>query len=145
MLSLTLKSAQAGFFDRDVVQRAVSKGERRVLSKFGAFVRQRAKTSIRTNKGISRPGAPPYSHVGLLKRFIFFAYDLERRSVVIGPTLLGKSTHSVPQLLEYGGEVTRKEGRLVRRLRYRARPFMGPAFAEEQRVSLPKMWQDSIR
>ena len=90
MFTMSLKSAKSGFFDRAAVVRAVDQATRRNLSRFGAYVRQRAKTSIRrppktATVRISRPGRPPYSHTGLLKRFIFFAYDADRQSVVIGP------------------------------------------------------------
>jgi hypothetical protein len=87
VIGMRFQAAKGGFFDRDKVKRAVDAGTRKVLSKFGAFVRQRAKTSIRKRKGTSPPGSPPYSHVGLLRRFILFAYNPQRKSVVIGPTL----------------------------------------------------------
>jgi len=66
------------FFDSPKVVRAVDRTTRRVLSKFGAFVRRTARSSIRKRKRISEPGSPPSSHSGLLKKFIFFGYD--RRS-----------------------------------------------------------------
>jgi len=73
------------FFDRDKVRKRTDAGTRRVLSRFGAYVRTTAKHSIRKRKRISEPGEPPSSHTGLLRRFIFFGYDRDRRSVVIGP------------------------------------------------------------
>jgi len=73
-----------------------------VLSKFWAFVRQRARTSIRKRKGTSQPGSPPYSHVGLLRKFILFAYEPARQSVVIGPVLLREGS-DVLRLPEQGG------------------------------------------
>jgi hypothetical protein len=114
-----------------------------VLSKFGAFVRQRAKTSIRKRKGTSPPGSPPYSHVGLLRKFILFAYDPTRNSVVIGPTLI-RAGSEAPRLLEYGGEAVRRTKIKTRRLRYRPRPFMRPAF-EQEKTRLPALWRNSIR
>jgi len=95
------------FFDSPRVMRAVDRATRRVLSRFGAFVRQTAKTSIRKRKRISRPGEPPSSHAGLLRAFIYFGYDADRRSVVIGPTPLHSREYrggEVPALLEYGVE-----------------------------------------
>ena len=143
MIGMTFQAAKGSFFDREKVKRSVDAGTRRVFSKFGAFVRQRARTSIRKRKGTSAPGQPPYSHVGLLRRFIFFAYDQGRRSVVIGPTLT-RDDSEAPRLLEHGGAaVQRVEGK-AKRLRYRPRPFMGPAFAEEQ-PKLPALWRDSVR
>ncbi|HOM77081.1 MAG TPA: hypothetical protein PLE88_11240, partial [Anaerohalosphaeraceae bacterium] len=56
------------FFDSPKVIRAVDKSTRKVLSRFGAFVRRTAKQSIRKRKKSSTPGTPPSSHTGLLKR-----------------------------------------------------------------------------
>lgn len=140
---MTFQRAKQGFFDRDKVQRAVEASTRKVLSKFGAFVRQRAKTSIRNRKGTSPPGQPPYSHTGLLRKFVLFAYDPARKSVVIGPTLTQEGSEA-PRLLEHGGETTLEIGGKKRRARYRPRPFMGPAF-EEEKQQLPSLWRNSVR
>jgi len=143
VIGITFQQAKKGFFDRESVQRSVDAATRRVLSKFGAFVRQRAKTSIRSRKGTSPPGSPPYSHVGLLKKFILFAYDASRKSVVIGPTLI-RAESIAPRLLEYGGETTLETKFGSKRARYRPRPFMGPAFVAEQ-SQLPSLWKNSVR
>ena len=97
MIGMVTKSM---FFDTAKVKKAVSSGTRKVLSKFGAFVRRTARSSIRSRKKSSAPGSPPSSHTGLLKRLIFFGYDPSRRSVVIGPAPL-RSTVEAPPLLEY--------------------------------------------
>jgi hypothetical protein len=140
---MTFTAAKQGFFDRAAVRSAVDAATRRVFSKFGAFVRQRARTSIRRRKGSSRPGSPPHSHVGLLKRFIFFAFDPARKSVVVGPTLI-RSESEAPRLLEHGGEFVDEDDGEPRLRRYAARPFMGPAF-EMELASLPDLWRDSVR
>lgn len=151
-LPFDLNTATKFFFDRPAVTTAVDQGAKRSLSKFGAFVRQRAKTSIRKapmadaetgdvvrgrrKKGarvrpaVSRPGSPPYSHEGSLRRLILFAYDPAARSVVVGPVPF--KNVEAPRLLEYGGTVTRrgKDGQ-TRTLHYRPRPFMNPAFQAE--------------
>ena len=137
------------FFDRKAVTSRVDKAARKVLSKFGAFVRQRAKTSIRKRKRISAPSQPPSSHTGLLKKFIFFAYDRERDSVVIGPERLNQKTGDAPPALEHGGRsrVTsggRRNKRVVRTVTIRQRPYMGPAF-EKEKEGLPKLWKDSVK
>jgi len=141
MIHLNVKAL---FFDSAAVLQKVDAATRKVLSRFGAFVRTTARHSIRKRKGISAPGSPPSSHVGTLKRLIFFGYDLSARSVVIGPAPLG-STVEAPPLLEYGGTASRQD-RKGRRVpaRYAARPFMGPAFAKEQ-SKLPAMWESSVR
>jgi len=96
----------------------------------------------------SRPGTPPYSRTGLLKRFIFFAFDPGRHSVVIGPARLGQKMGDAPAALECGGRsrVIRRRGkeRQVCTVIIRARPFMGPAF-EKEKPKLPAMWRDSVR
>jgi hypothetical protein len=143
MIGMTFQAAKGGFFDREKVKRSVDSGTRRVLSKFGAFVRTRAKTSIRKKKGTSPPGQPPYSHVGLLRKFILFAYDAQRQSVVIGPTLT-KEGSTAPRLLEHGGNAVIEDRGKKRRARYRPRPFMQPAF-EAEKPKLPTLWRDSVR
>jgi len=134
------------FFDRPKVQRAVDAARRRVLSKAGAFIRTAARSSIRKRKNPSRPGQPPHSHTGLLKRFIFFGYDPATDSVVVGP--VGFKRSNAPRVLEYGGvtTVTRfRRGKVTRRrVRIAPRPYMGPALAKEL-PKFPELWRDSIR
>jgi hypothetical protein len=139
-----IKIDKSMFFDRAKVATAVDKGVRKVLSKFGAFVRTTAKHSIRKRKTISQPGQPPSSHVGLLRKLIYFGYDANRRSVVIGPTPL-RGQAEAPPLLEYGGRtrIKNRKGKVVS-ANYRARPFMGPAFEAEQK-KLPSIWASSIK
>lgn len=136
------------FFDKKAVLRKVDRATRRVLSKFGAFVRRAARSSIRKRKRVSAPGAPPSSHSGLLKKFIFFGYEPKKRSVVIGPARLNQKIGDAPEALEYGGTSTVVEGlrgrRRKRRVRIKARPYMGPAFKKEQ-PKLPAMWRGSVR
>ena len=143
MIGLQLKHAKGLFFDRQAVQDAVSRSERKVLSKFGAFVRQTAKTSIRKRKGAAPAGRPPHSHVGLLKRHIYFVFSPETRSVVIGPVLLNQKSDAL-WLLEHGGTVERERKSQQVRMTYRPRPFMAPAF-EKEHEKLPALWRDSVK
>jgi hypothetical protein len=126
------------------------KRTRKVLSKFGSFVRQRAKTSLRKKRKkargqtISQPGKPPVSHTDLVKKLILFDYDDGRRSVVIGPIKIRKPDPDALEMLEHGG-ITRRRRRRGGRTKqvtafYRARPFMGPALAKEL-PKLPAMWR----
>lgn len=137
---------RAMFFDRPKVARAVDRAKRRVLSKAGAFIRQRARTSIRPRKRTSRPGEPPTSHTGLLRRFIFFGYDRQRESVVVGP--VGFRRSKAPHVLEVGGRTqveSRRGGKGRKRtVRIAARPYMAPALEKEQ-SNLPKVWRNSVR
>jgi hypothetical protein len=140
VLGVWIKSLR---FEQKKVTSAVDRAEQRVLTRFGAFVRQRAKTSIRKRKKVSEPGQPPSSHTGLLRRTIFFAYEPRPGHVLVGPVLLQKNTNA-PRLLERGGSaVRRRDGKRVR-MTYRPRPFMGPAF-EREKPQLPKLWRNSVR
>ena len=132
------------FFDRSAVTRRVDRAARRVFSRFGAYVRTTAKHSIRKRKRISRPGEPPSSHTGLLRRFIFFGYDRDRRSIVIGPMPLTGRIGDAPHALEYGGPSAVKGRRRKRRVRIAARPYMRPAF-EHEKPKLPALWAGSVR
>jgi len=132
------------FFDSPKVINAMDKATRKVLSRFGAFVRRTAKGSIRKRKKSSAPGMPPSSHTGLLKRFIFFGYDLSRKSVVIGPERLNAKNTDAPHTLEYGGTTTLAGRDSKRRIHIQQRPYMGPAF-EKEKPKLPSMWKNSIQ
>ena len=142
---ITLKT-QGSFFDRDKIINAVDAAKRKVLSKAGAFIRTSARTSIRPRKGTSRPGNPPYSHVGSLRRLILFGYDAGSDSVVVGPVGFKRST--APNALEFGGKATifrRMKGKLVReQVPIAARPYMTPALKREQH-RLPTLWRNSVR
>jgi len=155
MIKLDFKAAKEGFFDRKVVVDAVDRASLKVLSKFGAYVRTRAKSSIRKRKKSSQAGQPPSSHVGTLKNLIFFSFDQRKKSVVIGPTLITRSTMA-PETLEHGGETDLPghefktvDGKKVykrtsKRVKIAKRPYMEPAF-EAEKPGLPAMWENSIR
>lgn len=142
-IGFRIDQAKSLFFDRQKVQSAVSRAERRVLSKFGSFVRQDSKQRIRRRKRSSSPGESPTNRTGLLKRHIYFVFSPETRSVVIGPVLLNRST-GAPATLEHGGEtVIETKRRQSIRVEIEARPFMGPAFQQEL-PKLPALWRDSV-
>lgn len=136
-----IRDAQAGFFDRRAVLNQIDPKTRRALSRFGAFVRTRARSGIRKRRKISEPGRPPSSHTGLLKQFIYFSYDPAARSVVIGPAKLNRPGEA-PRLLEEGGATNlRLRGRTFRAV-YAPRPYMQPAFQTEiQKGTVKKLYQ----
>ncbi len=149
MIGYRLDELKGLFFDSAKVMAAVGRAERAVFSRFGAFVRTRARSSIRTRKKPSAPGQPPSSHVGLLKRFILFAYEPERHTVIIGPARLNKVIGDAPAALEHGGQSkvvtgSRRRKRTVRTVSIRPRPFMGPAF-EQEKPKLSAMWANSVK
>jgi len=154
------------FRDLDKIQNATERAAKRSLSRFGAFVRTRARSSMRRRKKASAAGQPPSAHVGLIKQFLFFAYEPRDKNVVIGPALLGgksRSGQTVPELQEYGGETQVQEAQLsgdlwvgqgrvkidgrpvrLRRAKYPERPYMRPAW-EAELPKAPGMFKDSIR
>lgn len=114
------------FFDTKKVLDALGPAEARALSQGGAYVRQRAMTSIRQRKKASRPGFPPSSHSGRLRgssgvqgpKGIQFEYNERSHSVVIGPVLLHQVNYlgdgqpyqgTVPHVLEFGGKIGLRE------------------------------------
>lgn len=141
-MALDFQALKNTFFDARAVEKAMDKKTRAGLSKFGAFVRRRAKSSIRQSKKISAPGQPPKSHKGWLKQHLYFAWDSTRRTVVVGPTPLGRGT--APRALEHGGPSTKfrrvkaaqggERLTVTKTIRIRPRPFMQPALVAE----LPK-------
>ena len=154
MITKKIDQIKGAFFDSAAVKRDTDKTTRRALSRFGAFVRTKARQSIRKREASSSPGSPPSSHTGLLKKFIYFAYEPGSQNVVIGPVRFSSKVGDAPEALEYGGTstVVRRAGRAGRRsmrrektrVRIEARPFMQPAFEAEQ-SKLPTHWQRSVR
>ena len=102
---------QFAFFDEPAVVNAVGNGVRRALSKWGSYVRRSARHSIVKRKNaVSKPGRPPYSHVGKLRNNIYFGFDKASKTCVVGATLQGTARNlgaTVPETLEKGsGAVT---------------------------------------
>jgi hypothetical protein len=98
------------FFDRQPVIDAIGKQAVAALGRFGAYVQRRAKTSIKKATGkqqTSSLGQPPRSHTGNLRKFIYFAYSPQTKSVVIGPELFtaASSAGQAPATLEYSGRI----------------------------------------
>jgi len=167
-LTLTIDDALANFFDRRRIIDSLDATAAQGASRWGAYVRRTARTSIRKARRQrlteltpderrrfrireeyaqrqgrpkpklpflpSEPGEPPRSVTGLLKDFLFFAYDPQRRSVVVGPAKLNGGS-GAPQILEEGGFATFPTGK---RVYIRQREYMGPAF-EKNIHHLPRM------
>lgn len=128
----SISGMKAAFFDRAAIEKKIPPAKRRAMSKFGAFVRTRAKTSIKSRKGSSKPGEVPHSKTGILKRFIFFGYDPANESVVIGPARI-RSDSTSPEALEHGGVSSFVSRGQRKTARYESRPYMLPAFLTETR------------
>jgi len=132
------------FFDRAKVVNAMDRATRNALGHFGGYVRKIAKRMIKRAPGASAPGHAPHSHEGHLRELIFYSFDFDQRSVVIGPERLERGhmygPTTVPQLMEGGGTVIGIDGKVHI---YPARPYMGPAF-EAGKAHLDEFWQDAM-
>jgi hypothetical protein len=91
------------FFNKKAVLDRVGKTAAKALSQMGAYCMRIARNSIRTSKKSSEPGQPPHSHLGTLKRLIFFSYDQPTMSVVIGPVAF-RNPPLAPYNLEHGSD-----------------------------------------
>lgn len=134
-----VQTATKFFLDRASVLEKVEKGKRRALSKFGAFVRRSARSSIRKSKKSAAPGTPPKSHRGDLKRLIFFSLDPEKGSVVVGPVVFPKArpqSPGAPEALEYAGTVTRTVKTPLGPSGRKAAGRQGKAYSEKIRKGL---------
>ena len=157
-------------FKSEVVKQALDKVEYHALRLFGADVRSDARKYL--ERGHSPWGVAPNSKKGsgLLRAGVLYGFDQASRSVVVGPQLLsgrgvGRGPYpglTVPELLEEGGTVRMRSQnirsiiqlhvgevdwappRWGRPARYRAMPYMGPAF-ENRLARLDKYWADSIK
>ncbi len=134
------------FLDKPKALRYTSAVQRKFMGRFGGYTRSTARRSIRKRKKSSRVGSPPSSHEGSLRRLIFFGYDRQRNSVVIGPLKFKSS--KIPSVLEHGGHSfalrrNKKTNKLERtRIKIRPRPFMGPAF-DVAKPKIPGFWKSA--
>lgn len=169
-LSLTIQVKDL-FLDRQAVIERVDRAKLRALSKAGAYIRRRARSSLRRRKAISAPGQPPSVHsqdkIATLKN-IWFVYDPGEQSVVVGPVGLHGSSQPVPQLMEFGGTsrvfeaspiargnrwvpVGKRPPRWAKRTRtrrakYKARPFMGPSLDKEiEAGKISSVWAGAVK
>jgi phage gpG-like protein len=136
------------YFDQSRVLRAAERAEGRNLTRIGAFVRRRARSSIRKRAKPSRPGQPPTRQTGRLRDRILFAVDRRGSSVVVGPRFQENATPAAA--LEFGGRTiaTRRTNRGSRRRTFRieARPYMRPALqAEIEAGTIDRVWANSVR
>lgn len=172
MIDIKIKDS---FFDREKVLRKIDRGRRQMLSRMGAFVRTRAKSSIKYSPAPSYPGDPPKARRGsAFRRSILFGYDHSSDSVVVGPIRYNGRNTRAPELLEHGGAHTLKKERHIQllkttrhgksrqkrvratgrwitipagtKLTYAARPFMSPALKKEiQAGTFPRQIMGRVR
>lgn len=130
MITIDYKS----FFNPEVIKNDADRTIAKAYMKFGAFVRADAKQSIRKRKSSAKPGNPPSSHEGSLKRLIFFNYDRVGQSVIIGPYIFKRyGERTGAEVLEVGGSIRTTEGKK----QYSAFPYMQPQFNKhKERINL---------
>ncbi|MDE2100055.1 MAG: hypothetical protein KGL39_22565 [Patescibacteria group bacterium] len=132
------------FDDRPVKNQA----KRRLVDmfkRFGAFVRQTARQSMKKSKKPAAAGKPPAVHKGLLKRLLYFWVDTKNPQLLVGPAKInGAVSPNEPEALEKGGWTRVKDRGTTRRAKIPAHPFMGPAVAKEKK-HLPAIWSRAVR
>lgn len=132
-----------GAFVRRDARKSIRKARQKTLAELSKDERRRfrIRESIGKREGwkakrplaSSAPGEPPRSVTGLLKQHIFFIYEPQERSVLVGPADLNRNTNA-PENLEKGGTVKLSGGRF----RIEPRPYMKPAF-DKNVDNLPRM------
>lgn len=102
----------------------------------------------------SKPGEPPRTRVGFIKKFLYFAFDSQTKSVVVGPALLNKTTMA-QATLEEGGTAVIKSLRFVTRdgqvttettsktITIEPRPYMQPAYGRNKE-KVAELFRNSI-
>lgn len=139
------------FFDRDKVDKYVSRKKKRAFTKSGAYVRRTAQFSMRSRKGSAPAGQPPFAHAKGLKRHLYFYYDPDKETVIVGPVLFSETaSEGIPRLMERGGVVSREvrvptgnvtsvDGTMLKKFRterrdlsYDPHPYMLPALAKNK-------------
>ncbi len=108
------------FFDRPAITNSIDRAERKALSRIGAFVRRRARSSLRIRKRVSMPGETPSirsrDKAASLKN-ILFAFQPATHSVLIGPVGLNQLTdgRTVPEIHEFGRPLLSPRSNLSKR------------------------------
>lgn len=98
----TMVADTSKFLDRVIVETEVERIEFEGLKRNAFYLRRVARNSIRRRKEPSKPGQPPRSVRGDLKRGIYAMLD-GRGSAVVGPVKYDWGT-GAPNTLEFGGE-----------------------------------------
>ncbi len=112
------------------VMNAVDRARQRAQAPGAAYTRAIMIRSMPKRESVSKPGGPPNSHTGKIRRLIRFAYEPRTGSTVIGP--LGESGSTAMEALEHGGRsvIRRRLRNGATRRRFiwiQPRPFARPA------------------
>lgn len=89
----------------------------------------------------SKPGQPPVSHIGHLKKSIAFNIDADGTSMIVGPQIhRSKKGKDVLKALEEGGTSRNAWGIPMK---VSARPYMRPALEKERR-KIVESWRNAL-
>jgi hypothetical protein len=102
------------------LRRTIERANEGWLNAVGYLISTYAKRSIKRSRQQSRPGDPPTTRRGLLRRAIRYRVAQDRTHVLVGPT--ASKVGRAGEAHEHGG---RYKGQ-----RYPQRPFMGPALEQ---------------
>ncbi len=146
-----VKEFKRGFFDQKAIIKAMDKASRKAQSKMGAFIRRRAKSSLKYKDTSAVSGSPPFVHQGRrftrktkrkgietqrpaspLRELLFFAYDVDKKTTIIGPAVWSSSkVKGVPGILEKGGSGSVLDQGVRKSASFAPHPFMMPALKAE--------------
>jgi len=126
--------------DTQLFNERLGVAERRGLKRVGFATREKAVALLANGPGESRPGQPPKSHTGALKRFL--RYAVEGKSMVVGPQLLARKGQNAAQALEKGGRSQNANGKFQTVAK---RPFMVPSARAVATQGLPTFFEDSFK
>ncbi len=93
-------------FDKQKLKKKAETATFTSLSEAGGAVRKTAKRSIRKRKKASKPGSPPNTQIGMLKRVIRYDVTNNRTVVAIGP--VNEIAGRIWNLHEFGGTATKR-------------------------------------
>lgn len=137
------------YFSIAAILNPTRRAEGEILDEMGRLTARYARESIGRSRQTSRPGGPPNSASGVYPRSIIHEVDQSSGRVRVFATRFASANgYSVPEILEFGGTVTRtrktSSGRTIRIVqRYRARPHVRPA-GERAAKHFPRMWKNAI-
>ncbi len=97
MMKITVRTQ----FDKQKLKKKAETATFTSLSEAGGAVRKTAKRSIRKRKKASKPGSPPNTQTGMLKRVIRYDVTNNRTVVAIGP--VNEIAGRIWNLHEFGG------------------------------------------
>ncbi len=163
MIGITLDKVR-GSFDASTILWPTDKFVKKLLHKFGGYVRRTQMNSMKRSKigplGApvpSQPGQPPRRKPGKnpdIKDTVFYYVDPTRKECVIGMVLLRNKSSSgqpMPGVLEYGGvavvrtgrwsKKTGNAGRGMKAIAVQPRPSAVPAFQK----AIKKYMDDLLR